>query len=723
MATLTLYDGTTGDPVRPNQPTLPGPVSGAADDETVTFALDPTAGRALVRFVAGPDDRPLQARVQLGEGEDQRAMAELIREELDGSGYHLASPDRVPSHLNVVHYLADPDPPWPDSETRRRLVRADDPVEVEVPSAAAAVGVADFVSERAPWKDVAVHPASASAGSVDADVAVAVNPDAGNGRSRSRGEGDVDESAGSDDRPGDATAATATTNGGDRESDADGVLRIYEASTGELAYDSRFPREPPATESETAARTGQGEVALFVDPGPGVLRTVMEACGEGATRRFVAEYERSADGGDLLASFARELQTRVDDLGVAFSVVVGDDQVAFERFADADPPRPAGLPDEVLTCLDRIDGPVEVAAPSGEAAVELVAFLRRHRGAETSATVRAGGRPDSPASTDIVVAVDPTSEGFELRGDAATRLAELRLEERLADARSAIGVLVDQIDGITGTPAARQRYFAATLSRGALSRCGLALLPADGRPFARLRSQSLSVTLYWLLAVGVTVGAVSGQRDLLSGSDGRTVVDPGPLARLPVTAAQQSYTVDGTVVAVASLAVILLGACWLAGFRPVPRQTRPALASTEDGREPEDSVQARLSDLREAYEGLGELDGTSDRRPAYPTFLEQHLFARPGLPRVEVVTRRRRWMRMLANAAGGSLAGAVVAAGVLGTAWVAVTHLPPGARVPLEVLVGLAGVVLLASIAKAVVVVTGTMSRTIHRHVSSVRRS
>lgn len=735
MAAVTLYDGTTGEPVRGNATAPLAPVVSADDHSGVSFALDPRSGRALVQFVTDPGNRRLVAGCELADGDGLQDLNRAIQERITATDYSLARPGTVPPHLNVFHYLAAPEPASPDAELRGHLVATDDPIAVGVPSAAEAVSVAAFFRERAPWKVVAVHSADATVSTDDADVTVVVDDEFDAVTSLGRDERWVDADVAPDDPRDGADVAAATTanvpdaatvgeDEGGTPGDEQPVLRIYDGATGELEYDSRRSGDVPATVSEDVKRIHRDGLALYVDPTAGVLRAILRARGAEIDTQFVVEYDQYGPDEDVLASFAGELAERVDDLGVEFSVVVAGEEVDYDQLTGAAARRPEALGERDVERLRRTDRPLDFAAPGGTAAFELATFLRGHLGDGRSMAICAAGRTDDLAATDVVVTPDPDCETIEPRGETATVLADRRLQEGLTDVRAAIDAMIGRVDEVTGTIEARQRVFAAALSGRALARRGLTVVPVDDRPIGRRRRQARYLMLYGLLLAGLAGGVHTGQFDPLAALLSDTYwFRIGPVAGTHLAAFQLTYAVDGGVVVGGSLAVIVVGAYWLFGYPLGPLAAARSLAGTVrrqvtggvgNGTVPStvrslaDPIQASFEDLAVAYERLADSEGTTaSQADDFGAFLEQQLLAQPVVPRVSLVRRSTRWRQLLVGVVTGALVGTVSAAAILVALRFAVHAVQRDPTLAPRALLGVAALVLLASVVKGVAILYG----------------
>jgi hypothetical protein len=726
MATLTLYDGPSGQALWPAEPDPPGVVVTADDHEAITFALDPVAGRAAVQFVVGPGERRLIAGLRLEEGEGLAEIHEEIRARIEASGVDLVDVEAVPPALAVYHHLGDPNPPVPDLSVQRRVVTATDQLTVGAPTAADAVGVVALVQAQAPEKVVAVQAATDHAGTVDADVVVTLDADL-------EGVTCLDPATAAEGPTKlDTTPLTDPTDMGATILDpAAAVLRVYDVSSGRLQYDSRQPSDPPAEQSDAAVRYARDGVALFFDRDAGVVRAILQAAGDDSSKRFVVAYHHPDGAGGLLEAFTQELADRVAHLGVEFLVDVDGTRVDCEHLSGGGESGSSSLTKSDWATLRGYDGPLDFAAPGGTA-VELATALERRFSSVRSAAVCAAGRPDYLSTTDLVVTPDPDCEAVEPRGDTETYLLERGLHHDLTSMRDGLATVADRVDEVTGTALARQRLFAANLSGGALAERGLTLIPGDDRLVEERRKQAGFLTLSVFLAAGLAYGVLFGSLDQLD--PGLYRLDVGPLAGAPVVDVQPSYLVDGSLLVVGGLAAVPLAAYWV--FGPRLRLDVPgallALARLDLARvaacfgdapllpavrEHAEALHESLGDVAAAYERLAGHEGSTASEAAdFADFLETNLFSGRDVPDVSVVPRSRRWLQLLGGVATGVLAGAVTAAAVLGLLRVAMVHRPQYPPVAVGLLVSLAGIVLLVTVLKAAAVVWRALRRAVHRN-------
>jgi hypothetical protein len=568
---------------------------------------------------------------------------------------------------------------------------------------------------------VTVHSADTAVSADDADVTVAVDRAFDEVTYLGRDETWIDGDATPDESPVGADAAvagTADAAGRDTPGDEPSVLRIYDGETGELEYDSRRTGDVPANVRDDVQRIYRAGLALFVDPAAGVLRAIVQARGAEVDTQFLAEYDRGRADGDLPASFAEELAERVDDLGVEFSVDVAGEEIDSDRLTDATARRPGAFTSGDVEWLRRTDGPLDFAAPGGTAAFELATFLRRQLGGDRSIAICEAGRTDDLAEVDVVVTPDPDCETIEPRGETATGLADRRLQERLTDVRGAIDTMVEAVDEVTGTSEARQRVFAAALSGGPLARRGLTVVRVDDSPVGWRRRQARYLVLYGLLLAGLAGGAHTGQFDPLAALLTDTYrFQVGPFAVTPATTFQLTHAVDGGAVVGASLAVIVVGGYWLFGHPLGPlaavrslvgsvwRQITGGVGSgtvPPNVRSRADRSQASLDDLETTYERLADSEGpTGARADDFGAFLEQQLLAQPVIPRVTLIDRSTRWRQLLVGVATGVIVGTVSVAVILVSLWFAVRSVQADPTLALRALLGVAALVLLASVLEA----------------------
>jgi hypothetical protein len=666
VATVTLYDGETGERLLgPGQANPPAVVS-TEDPSKLTFALDPAEGRAVVQFAVAPDGRRLLAGLAVEDGDDLPALHRGVTEHIGDSEFRLAPPGVAAPHLNVFHYLAAPDTATPDAEIRAHVVGTDDPLEVRVPSAATAANLAAFFRERAPWKSVAVH--APGAGVSGADVAVVVDPDADGTSYVGREDAWTDEAAvpeGTDDG-GDVAAADAGAPSGDGPSG----IRLYDGATGDLEYDSGQGGAVDGASSDAAQRRYEDGLALSVDPGAGEVWARLRAADDDAERRFVVRYDHDGDD-DPVEAFAAALADLADDVGTTFVVDVAGDDLQYDRLTTAAvPSRPEGLSEADAVWLARAGGPVDFVAPDGATAFMLASFLRDHLDGDRSMAVATAGRTDDLAGTDVVVAPDPDSDGVEARGETATRLADRRLRERLTDVGGAVDAMVARIDEFTGTIEARQRVFAAALSGDVLGRYGRTVAPVDDDPIGRRRRQARYLALYAIVLAVVAWWAQRGMFDdlpaLLEG-----------IRRIQV-ATGATYEVEAYPLIAWSAAALVAGAYWLFGYPRGPLASARALVRTGyrqvtggagSGTVPSvvqeraDPVQDALAELHDAYERLADVEGTVAADPEdYGAFVQTYLLDKSGVPDVEVVNRGHRLRRLLLAVVRGLVVGTLLAA-------------------------------------------------------------
>lgn len=726
MATLTLHDGET-DPLAGEGD--PEPVVAAADHSKVTFALDPDGGRATVRFAIDPGARPVVADLAVEDGDELPDLYRAVQRRVSGSDLVMAMPVDAPAHLNVFHYLARPEPAVPDVEIRAHVVSTDEGIEVGVPTAAEATSVVAFFRERAPWKSVAVQAVGAGVSTDDADVVVTVDPRYDELTWVSRDESWEDEDAVPDDiaiefeEPAGAASvpdfSPDATGVGDQPEGEPSVLRVYDGETGELQYDAKDTAETPEATSGTASRRYAEGQALVVDPDEGAVRARLAATGAGADWGFLVVYNHYGDG-ELVAGFVEELALRVDDLGVAFAVDLGDETVAYDRLT-APPSRPDGLDEAALAHLDGSGEPVDFAAPDGRTALELARYLRANLGDDRSVAVSATGRTADLADVDVVVSVDAGVDGIAPRGATATRLADGRLRDRLAEAREALEAAVGRIEAVTGTTAARQRVLAAALSGDALASHGLTVAPVDDSPLARRRRQARYLVLYGLVVAWVALGVDAGRFDPLVALLGATYeVDLGLLAGTAVSGLAGTHAVAGRAVVGGSAAALVAGAYVLFGYPLGPLAAARALAKTVrkqvtggagSGTVPNSvaelaaPLEDAIDDLHAGYEQLADVEGTvAAGHGSFPGFLEECLLVGRRIPDVRVVDRDERRGRLLVVISLGAVVGTALAILVLGGLWYVAGV---AARTPTLVFDGLVvavGLTALASLVKAVVV-------------------
>lgn len=673
MVTVTLYDGETGERLLGPGQANPPPVVSAEDPSKLTFALDPSEGRAVVQFAVAPDGRRLLAGLEVPDDEDLPALHRGVTETIGDSELRLAPPGAAAAHLNVFHYFAAPEPASPDAEIRAHVVGTDDPLEARVPSAAAAANLVAFYRERAPWKSVAVQ--TPGAGVSGADVAVVIDPEADGTTYVGREGAWADESAGppETDEPSDAAAAGDAEVSGNvaASGDAPAGIRLHDGATGDLEYDSGQGGPVEGATSDAARRRYEDGLALSVDPAAGEVWARLRARGGEPQRQFVVAYDHDGDE-DLVASFAAALADLADDVGTAFVVDVAGDDLQYDRLTTAAvPSRPEGLSEADAEWLARVGGPVDFAAPDGATAFMLASFLRDHLDGDRSMAVAAAGRTDDLAGIDVVVAPDPDCDGIEPQGETATGLADGRLRERLTDVGGAVDAMVARIDEFTGTIEARQRVFAAALSGDALGDHGLTVAPVDDDPIARRRRQARYLALYAIVvaavALWVRAGVFEGVAALLEGTH-----------RVQVAPAEQAYEVDAYPLVTWSGVALVAAAYWLFGYprgpvasaralvRLVYRQvTGGAGSGTVPSvvRERADPVEDALAQLYGEYERLADVAGTVADDPAdYGAFVQTYLFDQSGVPDVGVVDRGDRIRRLLLAVVRGLLVGTVLAA-------------------------------------------------------------
>lgn len=728
MATVTLYDAETGTPVA-GDGDPPDPVVAAEDHEGVTFALDSTRGKALVQFVVEPGSRRLVAGVELEDDDDLQAIYRAIQSRIAESEFTMAPPGTAPAHLNVFHYLAAPDPTTPDAEIRAHLVSTDESISVGVHSAAEATSVVAFFRDRAPWKTVAVQAMGASVSTDDADVVVTVDARYDELTWVSRDESWADEDAVPDDidvaSDEEETAVPDftpdSTGVGDQPEDAPSVLRIYDGETGDVLYDAKQTADTPEEASERARQRYAAGQALVVDPTRDVVRARLQARGAEMDRGFFVEYTHPESTDDLLGAFVEELSLRVDDLGVAFAVDVGDAALDYEKLTGASPARPDALSETDVDWLARTDQPATFAAPDGATAFALAVYLLSALDGQRSVAVSASGRTEDLADVDVVVGVDASVDRVEPRGETATRLEDRELRERLADVGGAVDAMVDRIDEVTGTIEARQRVFAAALSGTALASRGLTVAPVDDDPLYRRRKQARYLVLYVLVLVGVAAGLEGGVLEPLASLPEASYTVELPSLEGPLSGPHQ---LSGAAVVGSVLAALLGAAYWLFGYPLGPLAALRALLKTVRKqvtggagsgtvpsyvRELSDPVQSSLDDLHEDYQRLADVEwSVAAGADGFGTFLEEQLLAGGMVPDVAVVDREQRRRQFLVDVATGATVGAVLAVVVIGVLVAAATVAARDPATVFDALLGGVGLALLASVVKALVVRFGS---------------
>jgi hypothetical protein len=735
VASVTLYDAETGASLA-GDADPPDPVVEAENHEEVTFALDPRSDTAVVRFVVEPGSRQLVARVALEEDDDLQAIYRAIQSHFAGSEFTMAPPGTAPAHLNVFHYLAAPDPTTPDAEIRAHLVSTDESISAGVHSAAEAVSVVAFFRDRAPWKTVAVQGRGAAVSAADADVVVTVDTRYDDLTWVSRDESwadedavpdDIDVAEDTDEADDDADEAVVpdftpdSTGVGDQPEDVPSVVRIYDGESGEVLYDSKQTADAPDAASERARqRYGAGQ-ALVVDPTDDVVRARLQARGAGVDRGFFVEYDHPESTDDLLGEFVEELSLRVDDLGVAFDVDVGDAALDYEKLTGASPARPEALSAADVDWLARTNQPATFAAPDGATAFALAVFLLSALDGEKSVALSTSGRTDDLVDVDVVVGVDAGLDDIEPRGETVTRLEDCELREDLTDVGGAVEALVGRIDEVTGTLEARQRVFAAALSGDALATRGLTVAPVDDRPLYRRRKQARYLALYLLVLAGVAAGVETGRLEPLASLPEATYTVEVAALEGPLSG---PHEVGGAVVIGGVLAALLGAAYWLFGYPLGPLSAARALLKTVRKqvtggagsgtvpsyvRELSDPVQSSLEDLHDDYQQLADVGwSVAAGADGFGEFLEAKLLTGAIVPDVSVVDREQRWRDLLVGMVVGAAVGTVLAAVVLGVLVVGATVAARDPSTVFDVLVGAAGLAVLASVLKALVVRFGS---------------
>lgn len=319
MATVTLYDGKTGDPVAGDDVVPPTPVVSADNQAGVSFALDPRDGRALVQFVVDPGTRRFVAGLELADGDDLPAVNRAVQERIAASDYSLASAGKAPPHLNVFHYLAAPDPVSPAAETRGHLVATDDPIEIGVPSAASAVSVVAFFLERAPWKVVAVRSADTTVSTDDADVTVVVDREFDGMTFLGREKRWIDAEATSADSPNEADAAAATSTEATPKDPPDGADAAAATKAESTSEAETTPKTKATSEAEStpetkapseAETTSEREATPEPEPTPETEITMEAEASSEATSEAETTSTDSPDGADATTAVATDADGR-----------------------------------------------------------------------------------------------------------------------------------------------------------------------------------------------------------------------------------------------------------------------------------------------------------------------------------------------------------------------------------------------------------------------------
>jgi hypothetical protein len=711
VAQVTLYDARTGDPVGDETATAPEPAVPAEHLSKVPFAVDPSEGRVFSQFVVDPGERRVVADLVPDADDTLHDIQLAVKERLEETVLTMTPADSTPSHLTVFHHLAAADPYVPDPEIGAHIVSTGERLEVAVPDAAVAASVVAFFRGRAPWKTAAVQ--APDAGVSTADVVVTIDPRYDEVTWLGREESWVDESAVPDDidiEGTDQPAADATQAGDTGAAGGDAaVCYLFEGATGERVGGADETSPPPERVAEAARRRHAEGQVLVVAPEAGVVMARLASTDDGTDTGLFAVYENPGPTGDLLASFTQALSARSADLETAFGVDLGDDVVDYKHLA-ATPSRPDPLGDADLTYLSRTDEPLEFAAPDATAALGLALYLRSNLEGGRSVAVSAGGRTETLAGMDVVVAVDPDCDGVEALGETVTRLADGRLREGVTGVGGTVQALADRVAEITGTAAAHQRVFAAALSGDALADRDLTVAPVDDNPLGRRRRQARYLALYGVVLVGVVAGTVVGQAASLVALLSTTY---------PVDLAGQgsAVAVEGTVVASVCLLALVVGAYWLFGYPLGPLEAARTLAKNVRKQvtggaaggtlpssiaEAADPVDEAIGELHAGYERLADVEGSvAGDAAGFGAFLEEHLLTGSDLPSVAVVDSEERRRELLEGIAVGTGVGTLAGGAVVGGLWVLADVAARDPKLVFDGLVVLVGLTLVASLAKA----------------------
>jgi hypothetical protein len=701
---VTLYDARTGEPVEGEAAVDPEPAVPTEDLSKVSLAVHPGEGRVTAQVVVDPGEQPLVADLLPAPDDTLADLHRAVTRRLEETVFSPTPPADLPPHRRVFHHLGTRTAYVPDPDIGAHLVATAEPLTVAVPDAATAAEVVTFFRGRAPWTVLAV--ATPDAG-VAADVVVTVDPRYDEVTWLGRDESWVDEDAIPDNIDiGDAASGeSAEGPGAAAAADEAAVLRLFEGESGEPVRGG--PEGGPAAET-VAGHYAEGQM-LVVAPGAGVVRARLRTT-DGSDTGLFAQYEHPGPTGDLLASFAQAVAARTADLGTSVGLDVGGDAVDVDHLV-ATPSRPDALRDADLRYLSRTDEPLTFAAPDAPSALGLGLYLRSELEGDRSVAVSTGGRTAALAGADVVVAVDPGSDGVEARGETVTRLADGRLREALTEVGGTVRVVADRVAEVTGTAEAHQRVFAAALSGDALASRGLTVAPVDDDPVGRRRRQARYLLLYGLVALGGVAGVVAGRFDPLLALPGATY---------PVELGAGASAVPGVAVLGACLAALLVGAYWLFGYPRGPGESLAAVATgvrrqvtggAASGTVPSSiaeaaaPVDAAVDELEAGYERLADVEGSvAGAAEEFWAFLAAQLLTGEDLPAVSVVDSERRRRELLREVAVGAGVGAVAGVAVVAGLWVLAGVAARAPTLVLDTLVAVVALTLLASLAKAALV-------------------
>lgn len=275
------------------------------------------------------------------------------------------------------------------------------------------------------------------------------------------------------------------------------------SGTGKIIYDSQ-QKGTYSGSNQSAVKDVEAGLLLYFDPSGQVKCFV--TIYRGRPEQFFTIYESDSASGNQLQQLKEDVTRAVEsDLGLRIEADAGTNQEVFNAIGTTQTTSP-NISNQTIQEELTSHGTIDFQAPDGERAIQLLRYLHQNIPQQLTIAISRTQRNPRFDDADVVIILNPSSEGVRVTDESAKRIHERRIERDKKRLTDAINGLITEV-GKKQTPrvlsAKLQSEFDIHVQRKGASAPGLAAFSRYG-------------VLMFLIAslIGVIGGLIRGGDDL-----------------------------------------------------------------------------------------------------------------------------------------------------------------------------------------------------------------